>query len=45
MEEEDVIYLLFNKRLPTEEESNDFRAELAHRAEEMPPGALESWNP
>ena len=40
MEEEDVIYLLFNKRLPTEEESNDFRTELAHRAEEMPTGAL-----
>ncbi|MEC7664998.1 MAG: citrate/2-methylcitrate synthase, partial [Candidatus Thermoplasmatota archaeon] len=40
MEEEDVIYLLFNKRLPTEKESNDFRAELAHRAEEMPTGAL-----
>ena len=40
LEEEDVIYLLFNKRLPTEEESLDFRKELAHRAEEMPTGAL-----
>ena len=28
MEEEDVIYLLFNKRLPTEEESNDFGQNL-----------------
>ena len=25
MEEEDVIYLLFNKRLPTEQESLDFK--------------------
>ena len=40
LEEEDVIYLLLNKRLPTEEESATFRAELAHRAEEMPTGAL-----
>ena len=40
LEEEDVIYLLMNKRLPTEEESAAFRAELAHRAEEMPTGAL-----
>ena len=40
LEEEDVIYLLMNKRLPTEEESATFRAELAHRAEEMPTGAL-----
>ena len=40
LEEEDVIYLLMNKRLPTEEESAAFRAELTHRAEEMPTGAL-----
>ena len=40
LEEEDVIYLLLNKRLPTEEESATFRTELAHRAEEMPTGAL-----
>ena len=40
LEEEDVIYLLFNKRLPTEEESEAFRAELAHRSENMPTGAL-----
>ena len=40
LEEEDVIYLLFNKRLPTDEESEAFRAELAHRAENMPTGAL-----
>ena len=40
LEEEDVIYLLMNKKLPTEEESAAFRAELAHRAEEIPTGAL-----
>ena len=40
LEEEDVIYLLFNKRLPTDEESEAFRAERAHRAENMPTGAL-----
>jgi len=40
LEEEDVIYLLMHKRLPTEEESDAFRAELAHRAEEIPTGAL-----
>ena len=40
LEEEDVIYLLMHKRLPTREESDAFRAELAHRAEEIPTGAL-----
>ena len=40
LEEEDVIYLLMHKRLPTEEESQAFRTELAHRATEMPTGAL-----
>lgn len=40
LEEEDVIYLLMHKRLPTGEESDAFRAELAHRAEEIPTGAL-----
>jgi len=40
LEEEDVIYLLFNKKLPTEEESAAFRKELAHRGEEIPTGAL-----
>ena len=40
MEEEDVIFLLFNKRLPTEEESEEFRAELTQRGENIPTGAL-----
>ena len=40
LEEEDVIYLLMHKRLPNPEESEAFRAELAHRAEEIPTGAL-----
>ena len=40
LEEEDVIYLLMHKRLPTEEESEAFRTELAHRAMEIPTGAL-----
>ena len=40
LEEEDVIYLLFHKRLPDEEESAAFRKELAHRGEEIPTGAL-----
>ena len=40
LEEEDVVYLLMHKRLPTEEESEAFRAELAYRAMEMPTGAL-----
>ena len=40
LEEEDVIYLLMNKRLPTEEESDAFRTELTHRAMDMPTGAL-----
>ncbi len=40
MEEEDVIFLLLHKHLPSPEESITFRKELAHRAEEMPTGAL-----
>ena len=40
MEEEDVIFLLLYKHLPSAEESITFRKELAHRAEEMPTGAL-----
>lgn len=40
LEEEDVIFLLMHKRLPDPEESEAFRAELAHRAEEIPTGAL-----
>ena len=35
-----MIYLLLHKRLPDPEESEAFRAELAHRAEEIPTGAL-----
>jgi len=40
LEEEDVIFLLMNKRLPNSEESLAFREELAHRGEEIPNGAL-----
>ena len=40
LEEEDVIYLLMHKHLPTPEESKAFHAELAQRAEEIPTGAL-----
>jgi len=40
LEEEDVIYLLFHKKLPNDEESAAFRKELAHRGEEIPTGAL-----
>ncbi len=40
MEEEDVIFLLLHKHLPSPEESITFRKELAHRAEEMPTGEL-----
>ena len=40
MEEEDVIFLLLHKHLPSPEESITFRKELAHRAEEIPTGAL-----
>ncbi len=40
LEEEDVIYLLLHKQLPNKEESEAFRAELTHRAEEIPTGAL-----
>jgi len=37
---EDIVYLLFNKELPTEDQSAEFRQELAGRA--MVPGDLES---
>tara|TARA_B100000959_G_scaffold271345_1_gene319377 strand:- start:3166 stop:4335 length:1170 start_codon:yes stop_codon:yes gene_type:complete len=40
LEEEDVIYLLMNKQLPSADESAAFRKELAHRGEEIPNGAL-----
>ena len=40
LEEEDVIFLLMHKHLPTPDESKAFHAELAHRAEEIPTGAL-----
>ncbi|MAH98106.1 MAG: citrate synthase [Euryarchaeota archaeon] len=40
LEEEDVIFLLLNKRLPDKDESQAFRKELAHRGEEIPTGAL-----
>ncbi len=40
LEEEDVIFLLMNKRLPNGDESAAFRKELAHRGEEIPTGAL-----
>ena len=40
LEEEDVIYLLMHKTLPSAKESAAFRKELAHRGEEMPTGAL-----
>ncbi len=40
LEEEDVIYLLLHKTLPSAKESAEFRKELAHRGEEMPTGAL-----
>ena len=33
MEPEDVVYLLYNKELPTEEQSLEFRQDLATRAE------------
>ncbi|MDP7531458.1 MAG: citrate/2-methylcitrate synthase, partial [Candidatus Thalassarchaeum sp.] len=40
LEEEDVIYLLLHKTLPSAKESAEFRKELTHRGEEMPTGAL-----
>ena len=40
LEEEDVIYLLLFKELPTLEQSEKFRAELALRGESLPTGAL-----
>lgn len=36
LEEEDVIYLLLFKELPTPEQSEKFRAELALRGESLP---------
>ncbi|DAC45309.1 MAG: citrate synthase [Euryarchaeota archaeon] len=40
LEEEDVIYLLLFKEIPTPEQSDKFRAELALRGESLPTGAL-----
>ena len=40
LEEEDVIYLLLFKELPTPAQSEKFRAELALRGESLPTGAL-----
>ena len=40
LEEEDVIYLLLFKKLPSPEQSDKFRAELALRGESLPTGAL-----
>ena len=40
LEEEDVVYLLLNKKLPTPEQSEKFRSELAMRGETLPTGAL-----
>ena len=40
MEEEDVIFLLMYKRLPTEEEAQEFHAELTQRGKNIPTGAL-----
>ena len=40
MSPEDIIFLLFEKRLPNRQESQSFSKDLAARAEEMPAGAL-----
>lgn len=40
MDPEDIIFLLFEKRLPNRHESQEFRKDLAERAEEIPAGAL-----
>ncbi|MEE3083523.1 MAG: citrate/2-methylcitrate synthase [Candidatus Thermoplasmatota archaeon] len=40
MSPEDVIFLLYEKRLPNRQESQDFRHELTQRAERLPTGAL-----
>ncbi len=40
LEEEDVIYLMLFKELPSPEQSEKFRAELALRGESLPTGAL-----
>ena len=40
MSPEDIVFLLFEKRLPNRQESQDLAKEIAARAEEMPAGAL-----
>lgn len=40
MDPEDIIFLLYEKRLPNRQEARDFRLELRSRAEDMPTGAL-----
>jgi len=40
MDPEDIIFLLFEKRLPNRHESQEFRKDLSARAEEMPAGTL-----
>ena len=40
MSPEEIIFLLYEKRLPNRTELQDFREDLATRAEEMPAGAL-----
>ena len=40
MDPEDIIFLLYEKRLPNRQESQDFRHELAQRAARLPTGAL-----
>jgi citrate synthase len=40
MDPEDIVFLLFEKRLPNRQESQDFRAELVQRASRLPTGAL-----
>lgn len=40
MDPEDIIFLLMEKRLPNRHESQNFRKDLAERAEEMPARAL-----
>ena len=39
LEEEDVVYLLLNKELPTPEQSEKFRSELALSGETLTTGA------
>ena len=40
MDPADIIYMLFEKRLPNRQEAQDFRNEMIGRAEDMPTGAL-----